>query len=108
MTDNAFPPSLLAAQRTLVEGVRRLAAIPLRPYEDGAGVLHRTGNGWRADHDQVEADLRRQLLDATLVLQTDPYWQTVADPVAARQALKVRVRELADAETSGGGPELAA
>lgn len=89
-----FPPDLLRLQIEWQEASERLAAIPLKPWTDGAGVEHRTDTGWTPQYDQAEAELRARLLEVSEQLHAHPYWATVPGKVVdERGRLKQAARE---------------
>lgn len=88
-----FPQDLVAAERERQDAWRRLSAIPLRPYTDGAGVEHRTSTGWTPEHEPVEEALHRRLQELSAATATHPYWETFEGEkrVVARMRLKQAV-----------------
>ncbi|TDC24279.1 hypothetical protein E1265_10175 [Streptomyces sp. 8K308] len=92
-TDTDFPADLLAAEREKQQTWERLAAIPLRPYEDTAGIEHRTDTGWTPEHGQAEDVLHRRLQELSAATATHPYWESFSgsDRVQARMRLKQAV-----------------
>ena len=92
-TDTDFPPDLVAAERERQQAWERLAAIPLRPYEDAAGTAHRTDTGWTTEHEAAEEALRKRLQELSAALATHPHWETFEGErrVEARMRLKQAV-----------------
>jgi hypothetical protein len=95
------PTDLLQLQVTCDQVSEELLGIPLRPWTDAAGNEHRTGTGWRPEHDQQE----QRLLETITAIDAHPYWAAVTGKVVDERArLKRRPAPHGTPGTAGKPP----